>query len=382
MLGNKRSSIGFLVGSLVLTARFFNGTGIVMILLLAGSPVAAAGSSKSPDATKSEAKIFSFADLVRKEKGTIVNISTRQKFLAGEGWLPEFHPPLGDPFGDPPKDFEGQSLGSGFIIKKDGLILTNNHVVEKAEKIFVRLSDEREFEAKVIGRDPKTDIALIKIQSPKDLPTVRLGDSDRLDVGEWVVAIGNPFGLEQTVTAGIISAKGRVIGAGPYDDYIQTDASINPGNSGGPLFNINGDVIGINTAINPSGQGIGFAIPINQVKKVLSQLEKEGRVRRGWLGVMIQELNAALAKSFHLKSEEGALISDIFENGPAAKAGLQRGDVIIEFDGKRINHMRTLPLAVAETPVGKEVKLKTIRDGKVRNATVLIGLLQEEDEKK
>jgi serine protease Do len=196
------------------------------------------------------------------------------------------------------------------------------------------------------------------------------------------VAIGNPFGLEQTVTVGIVSAKGRNIGDGPFDDYIQTDASINPGNSGGPLFNIKGEVIGINTAINPSGQGIGFAIPINQVKKVLDQLETYGKITRGWLGVMIQELNEDLARSFKLKNKNGALISDVFENSPAFKAGLQRGDVIVEFDGKRITQMRTLPLIVAETPIGKEVKLKTVRDGKERTFTVRIGPMEEKEGKK
>jgi serine protease Do len=355
---------------------------LALALLVSGSPTVFADSVKQLP-IPSEPKIFSFADIVRNEKPAVVNISTTQKTPVGEGLLPEDHPPLGDFFGNIiPKEFKGQSLGSGFIIKKNGLILTNNHVIEKADKIIVRLSDEREFEAKVIGRDEKTDLALIKISDQKNLPTARLGDSDRLDVGEWVMAIGNPFGLEQTVTVGIVSAKGRAIGDGLFDDYIQTDASINPGNSGGPLFNIKGEVIGINTAINPSGQGIGFAIPINQVKKVLDQLEIYGKIRRGWLGVMIQELNEDLASSFHLKNKNGALISDVFENSPAFKAGLQRGDVIVEFDGKKISQMRMLPLIVAETPIGKEVNLKTIRDGKERTVAVRIGPMEEKEEKK
>ena len=209
--------------------------------------------------------------------------------------------------GELPKDFKTQSLGSGFIIRKDGLILTNNHVIEDAEEIMIRLNDEREFKAKVIGKDKKIDIALLKIEDKGELPIAELGDSDKLEIGEWVLAIGNPFGLGHTVTAGIVSAKGRVIGAGPYDDFIQTDASINPGNSGGPLFNMKGEVVGINTAITASGQGIGFAIPINTVKNLLPQIEKEGKVTRGWLGIMIQEVTKELAKSLNLKSEEGAL---------------------------------------------------------------------------
>ncbi|HUK55371.1 MAG TPA: Do family serine endopeptidase [Nitrospiria bacterium] len=356
--------------------------GFCFALLASGSTVVFADPGNQHP-LQPEPKFFSFADIVRKEKPAVVNISTTQKTPAAESPLPEDHPPLGDFFGKIfPKEYKGESLGSGFIIKKNGLILTNNHVIEKADKIIVRLSDEREFEAKVIGRDDKTDLALIKIPHQDNLPTARLGDSDQLDVGEWVVAIGNPFGLEQTVTVGIVSAKGRAIGNGPFDDYIQTDASINPGNSGGPLFNTNGEVIGINTAISPSGQGIGFAIPINQVKKVLDQLETYGKITRGWLGVMIQELNDDLARSFHLKSKNGALISDVFENSPAFKAGLQRGDVIVEFDGKEIVQMRTLPLIVAETPVGKEVKLKTVRDGQERTVLIRVGPMEDKGEKK
>jgi len=322
-------------------------------------------------------RAFTFAELVKKEKPAVVNISTTQT-VQGEGALSGRGHPFQEFFGDIlPQEFKGVSLGSGFIINPDGLILTNHHVVEKAEKIQVRLSDKRRFEAELIGLDPKTDIALIRIKNPELLPFVQLGDSDRAEVGEWVVAIGNPFGLEQTVTVGIVSAKGRAIGSGPYDDYIQTDASINPGNSGGPLFNIQGEVIGINTAINPSGQGIGFAIPINQVKKVLGQLEKEGKVTRGWLGVMIQEFTKDLARSFGLKNGEGALVSDVFEDSPAALAGIKKGDVIVEFNGKKIGHMRQLPVAVAETPIGKQVSLKILRDGKEQIVLVRISKMEE-----
>jgi serine protease Do len=361
----------------------------ISLLGLAVALVMFSASKVSGDSLKSDTpagpgtKFFSFADIVRKEKPAVVNISTTQKASPGEKFLPENHPPLGDFFGNTlPNEFRGQSLGSGFLIREDGLILTNNHVIEKADKIIVRLSDEREFEAEVIGRDEKTDLALIKITDHRSLPVVRLGDSDRLDVGEWVIAIGNPFGLEQTVTVGIVSAKGRAIGNGPFDDYIQTDASINPGNSGGPLFNISGEVVGINTAINPSGQGIGFAIPINQVKKVLDQLETYGKISRGWLGVMIQELNEELARSFHLKNKDGALISDVFDHSPASKAGLERGDVIVEFDGQKIAQMRMLPPVVAQTPIGKEVKLKTIRNGQERAVTVKIEQMDEKGAKK
>lgn len=320
---------------------------------------------------------FTFAELVKKEKPAVVNISTTQA-VQGEGALPGRGHPFREFFGDIlPQEFKGASLGSGFIINPDGLILTNHHVVEKAEKILVTLSDKRQFEAELIGVDPKTDIALIRIKNPEPLPFVQLGDSDRAEVGEWAMAIGNPFGLEQTVTVGIVSAKGRAIGSGPYDDYIQTDASINPGNSGGPLFNIRGEVIGINTAINPSGQGIGFAIPINQVKKVIGQLEKEGKVTRGWLGVMIQEFTKDLAKSFGLKKGEGALVSDVFEDSPAALAGIKKGDVIVEFNGKKIRHMRELPVVVADTPIGKQVSLKILRDGKEQNVIVRINKMEE-----
>ena len=282
--------------------------------------------------------------------------------------------------GELPKDFKTQSLGSGFIIRKDGLILTNNHVIEDAEEIMIRLNDEREFKAKVIGKDKKIDIALLKIEDKGELPIAELGDSDKLEIGEWVLAIGNPFGLGHTVTAGIVSAKGRVIGAGPYDDFIQTDASINPGNSGGPLFNMKGEVVGINTAITASGQGIGFAIPINTVKNLLPQIEKEGKVTRGWLGIMIQEVTKELAKSLNLKSEEGALVGDVISGGPAEKAGIQRGDVIIEFNGKKIKKMKELPATVANTPVGKDVKVKVIRESAEKVITVKIGKLPEEKE--
>ena len=224
---------------------------------------------------------------------------------------------------DQQKEFKQRSLGSGFIIDKDGYIVTNNHVVENADKIKVILKDEKEFEAEIVGRDPNTDIALIRIKSGYNLPVLKIGDSDALKVGQWVLAIGSPFGLEHTVTAGIVSAKGRVIGSGPYDDFIQTDASINPGNSGGPLINMTGEVIGVNTIIIAGGQGIGFAIPINQVKGIVEQLKKHGDVTRGWLGVTIQDLPADLAEYIGIKDGKGVLVSDVISGDPADKAGIR-----------------------------------------------------------
>jgi serine protease Do len=283
-------------------------------------------------------------------------------------------------FGDQPRQFKATSLGSGFIINKDGYILTNNHVVENATDVTVKLGDGREFKAKVIGRDPKTDIALIKIEA-SNLPVVPLGNSDTLEVGEPVMAIGNPFGLNQTVTTGIVSAKGRFIGEGPYDNFIQTDASINRGNSGGPLINTSGEAVGINTAIfSPTGGsiGIGFAIPIDMTKEVLPQLKERGQVTRGWLGVAIQPITPDLGKKFSLKQANGALVSDVMEASPAEQAGVKQGDVIVEFDGKKIKSSTDLPHIVASTPVGKEVPVTVIRDGAEVTLHVKIGELKEE----
>jgi serine protease Do len=302
---------------------------------------------------------------------------------------PEMPSPFGqnDPFGEffgapfPRGPFKQRSLGSGFIIGRDGLILTNYHVVDNAEKITVRLLDGREFTGKVVGKDQKTDIALVKI-SAHDLPAALLGDSDRLQVGEWVMAVGNPFGLNYTVTQGIVSAKDRQISAGPYDHFIQTDASINPGNSGGPLINMRGEVVGIDSAIfSQSGGniGIGFAIPVDLVKALLPQLETTGKVTRGWFGVSIQEVTPALAESLGLKTPEGALVSSIVKNSPAERAGFKVGDVIVEYDGKEINSANDLPLLVASTPVGKTVSVKVFRDNKEEPLSVTIEQLKEEE---
>ncbi|MCL6582119.1 MAG: DegQ family serine endoprotease [bacterium] len=303
----------------------------------------------------------------------------------------QFRAPMNDPFRDffgddffnkffgiPKGDLKRKSLGSGFIISKDGYILTNNHVVKDAEDIKITLTSKNEYEAKIVGSDEDMDIALLKIETKEDLPVVRLGDSDRLEIGEWVVAIGNPFGLEHTVTAGIVSAKWRPIGQGPYDSFIQTDASINPGNSGGPLLNIRGEVVGINTAITAEGQGIGFAIPINMVKEVMAELKEKGKITRGWLGLVIQKVTPDLAKSFGLKENRGALVAEVVEGSPADKAGIKQGDVIISFNGKEINEYTDLSRMAGLTRPGTKVRLELIRDMKKKEVEVEIGTFSSE----
>jgi serine protease Do len=342
-----------------------------------------------------------FAVLAKKISAAVVNISTEKVMkrpgmtrripgMPGGPGSPGHPSPFGpeDPFkdfferffgGEMPKEFKSRSLGSGFIFDPDGFIITNNHVVEGADKIKVKLLDGREFKATIKGRDPMTDLALIKIDSGNhDLPVLSLGDSDAMQVGDWVLAVGNPFGLTHTVTQGIISAKGRVIGAGPYDDFIQTDASINPGNSGGPLVNLRGEVVGINSAIVASGQGIGFAIPSSIAKSIIPQLKEKGSVVRGMLGVQIQMVTPELAKSFGLKEPIGALVAEVNPSSPAAKAGLQRGDVIVDFNGTPIKEMHELPRLVAGTPPGKTATLKVLRNGKEQNFTVTIAEMKPE----
>jgi serine protease Do len=273
-----------------------------------------------------------------------------------------------------------QSLGTGFIISSDGYILTNNHVVNGADEVMVKLSDGREVKGEIKGLDDKIDLALIKINEKEQLPFAELGDSDTLNVGEWVMAIGNPFGLSHTVTAGIVSAKGRVIGSGPYDDYIQTDASINPGNSGGPLFSSEGRVIGINTAIiSGGGGGIGFAIPISMAKSVINQLRDTGKVTRGYLGIRFQPLTADLAKSFGLQSDKGVLIAAVEKDTPAEKAGLKPGDIIFEYDGKVITDGIELPRFVAATPVDKRVKMSVYRDGEKKDIYLVVGKMIDKE---
>jgi serine protease Do len=333
-----------------------------------------------------------FADLAEHLKPSVVNMSTTQVVRGQRRAIPRM--PFPNPFGErdpfeefferffggenPQRELRRRSLGSGFIINREGYIVTNNHVVENASDIKVSLSDKEEYDAKVIGRDPRTDVALIKIEAKKELPAVALGDSNQLRVGEWVMAIGNPFGLGHTVTTGIVSAKGRIIGAGPYDDFIQTDASINPGNSGGPLFNMNGEVVGINTAIIASGQGIGFAIPVNVAKDLLIPLRERGRVVRGWLGVQVQAITPELAKSFGLERERGALVADVMPDTPAEKAGIERGDIVVEFNGRKIEEMNDLPRVVASTPPNAEVPVKILRKGQEKVVHVKVAELREE----
>lgn len=328
----------------------------------------------------------SLSGLVKDTKQIVVNISTTTVVKGRDvpNRFRDFREFFDDDtldrfFGEAPlREYKQRSLGSGFIIDKDGYILTNNHVVEKASSIKVKFSDGKEYQAKVVGRDAKTDLALIRVGTKQSLPVASIGDSDKLEVGDWVVAVGNPYGLDHTVTAGIVSAKGRIIGQGPYDDYIQTDASINPGNSGGPLFNLRGEVVGINTAIVSGGQGIGFAIPMNMAKALLPQLKSKGKVVRGWLGVVIQKVTPELARKFELKGLEGALVSDIVKDSPAAKADIRRGDVIVSFDEKPIKDMEQLPRIVSATVTGRKVRVGLIREGKRMDVDVTIAEAEEE----
>ena len=330
----------------------------------------------------------SFADLADKLIPSVVNISTTQTVRTTTNQFPFQFPP-GSPFGEMFKDFErpterkASSLGSGFIIDEKGTVVTNNHVISGADDILVRIGD-KEYEAKVIGADPYMDIAVLKIETKDQFKPVSFGDSDKARVGDWAVAIGNPFGLGGTVTAGIISARNRDINLTRYDDFIQTDASINQGNSGGPLFNLKGEVIGINTAIIAPGQsgsiGIGFAIPANAASNVINQLIKFGETKRGWLGVRIQEVTKEIADVEKLKKPEGALVASVGENSPADKAGIKAGDIILNFDGKKIDTMRTLPKVVASTEVGKSVELKIWRNKRLISKRLVLGRLESSEE--
>lgn len=319
-----------------------------------------------------------FSEIVRAVSPAIVNISTT-KVVRREA-QPFFEDPFFDffsPFHEfgSPKKFKERSLGSGVIVSADGYIVTNNHVVEKADEIKVTLIDKKTFKGRIVGADPKTDIAIIKIEAT-GLPTLTWGDSDKLQVGEFVLAIGSPYGLSNTVTMGIISAVGRAnVGIADYEDFIQTDAAINPGNSGGPLVNINGELIGINTAIfSRTGgyQGIGFAVPSNMVRLVIDQLLQKGKVTRGWIGVTIQELTPELAQEFGLKKTKGALVSDVGKDSPAAKAGIMRGDVILEFNGREVKDVSSLRNMVAQSKAGSEITLKILRAGKEFTVKALI----------
>lgn len=331
----------------------------------------------------------SFAVLAEKSGPAVVNIRTEKITQSGDRMFRHFFSnPFGnkDPFEEffkqfqenmPQKDYRQRSLGSGFLISADGYIVTNNHVIDGADKIQVKMKDGEEYDAEIVGKDPNTDLALIRITAAKPFPFIRMGDSENLKVGEWVVAIGSPFGLEQTVTAGIVSAKGRVIGSGFYDDFIQTDASINPGNSGGPLINLDGEVIGINTAIIASGQGIGFAIPVNLAKGIIEQLKKDGTVSRGWLGVEIQPIDKAMAEYHGLSEAKGVYVVRAIEGDPAHAAGIRSGDVITHVNGVQVNDTRDLTFKIAATKAGENARVSVLREGKKRDFTVKVAKRSE-----
>jgi len=314
-----------------------------------------------------------FVDLVRSQRSVVVGISVALAAQQQTPRLPPDHPLLPQEEGNP----EPSSVGTGLLIDANGLVLTNNHVLDQGAQVSVTTWEGDQFDAVIVGRDPKADLALIRLKpkpgQPTAFPAARLGDSDAAEVGEWVAAIGNPFGLDQTLTVGILSGKGRALGNSPYEEYLQTDASINPGSSGGPLFNISGEVIGLTTAMNPSGQGIGFAIPINQIKVLLPQL-LQGKVRRGWIGVMIQNPPEAPTENGR---GAGVLITDVMDDSPAAAAGLLRGDIILEFDGAPVAHVRDLPRRVAVTAIGKSVAVKLLRRSKPMTVTITVGELKD-----
>ncbi|MBF0626890.1 MAG: DegQ family serine endoprotease [Magnetococcales bacterium] len=356
---------------------------LVLVLLCVGW-IGQAGAVEMPD----------LVPLVKKLQPVVVNISSSQTIRpvakhekgmprlpgGGDNPLDEFFRRfLEQGPGQPPA--HSRSLGSGVIIDESGFILTNHHVVAEADEIQVRLADEREFSATVVGRDAKSDLALIRIKADGKLPVATLGDSDKSEVGSWVVAIGNPFGLEASVTVGIISARGRSIGTGPYDNFLQTDAAINPGNSGGPLFNLQGEVIGINTAIfsrSGGNMGIGFAIPVNMAKSIVTQLRDSGKVTRGWLGVRIQTVTKELAEALGLGAQRGALVASVEPKSPAEAAGVLPGDVIVRFDGHDVGRMKELPAIVAETAINKKVIMEVIRNGHAKNLEVVVAAMREE----
>jgi serine protease Do len=365
--------------------------GLAMTLLIIGSALGfrtaydmgSATARAEVERTNSPTELSRGFEAIAKEvQGAVVNINTEQiihNAMAAQGDPFEGFFGGQDPFGpfmrQMPRDMKQKSLGSGFLVDPSGYILTNNHVVEHASSIKVKLDDGRVMDAKVVGTDPQTDLAVLKING-SGFPTLRLGNSDQVQTGDWVLAFGSPFGLQKTMTAGIISAKGRVIGAGPYDNFLQTDAAINPGNSGGPLVDLSGQVVGINTMIaSDSGgfQGIGFAIPVSMATKVYGQLVKSGKVARGWLGVTIQSMTPDLAKSFNLGPDQGALVADVQSGGPAAQAGLQSGDVVMEYNGKPLHSSNDLSLAVADSQVGTTAKVKALRNGKEMFFDVKIG---------
>ena len=330
----------------------------------------------------------SFADLAEKLMPSVVNISSTQTVVTKSNPFPGFEFPPGSPFEDMFKEFgtpqerQSSALGSGFIIDEKGIVVTNNHVIDGAEDIVVQVNGEKKFKAKVIGADPLSDIAVLQMETNEKFTPVKFGDSDKARIGDWVIAIGNPFGLGGTVTSGIISARNRSIGLTRYEDFIQTDASINQGNSGGPLFNMDGDVIGINTAIlGRSGNvGIGFSIPSNSAKIVIDQLIEFGETKRGWLGVRIQDVTKEIADVEELGKPRGALVASVAQNSPSDKAGVKAGDIILEFDGEKINEMKELPIIVARTEVGKKVKVKIWRNKKEIIKNITLGRLETSED--
>jgi serine protease Do len=375
---------------------------LIISLVLAGALLGLGALLVSPGLAQTPITTDTFADIAKKTSGAVVNISAEKvvknefkEFFQGqerrgpgmgpgmpmppEGPFRDFRDFFDKFFGEMPKSFKTRSLGSGFIIDPQGYVVTNNHVVEGADKIKVILEGGKEYKATIKGRDPKTDLALIQIvDPPPNLPFLQFGDSDAIRQGDWVVAVGNPFGLSHTVTQGIISAKGRVIGAGPYDNFLQTDASINPGNSGGPLLNLKAEVVGINTAILASGQGIGFATPSNIAKSIIPQLREKGKVIRGMIGVQVQNVTPELAKSFGMPEPKGALVAEVNPGSPAEKAGIHRGDIIIEFDGHPIHEMNELPRLVAGTAPNTKSAVKILRDGKEKTLSLTITEMAEE----
>jgi serine protease Do len=378
-----------LAPALTISSRWLDGRRMLLMTFALATAPSAVTAAPPP---------VSFAEIVERVAPAVVNISTTK--AVGPGEVPEFpfpEPPPGSPFEDffreffdrdrPPDEMPRRqaSLGSGFVVDPAGFVVTNNHVIAEADEISVVFGDDRTFEAELIGHDSKTDLALLKIKGDEGqpFPAVTFADSDTVRVGDWVIAIGNPFGLGSTVTAGIVSARSRDIRAGPYDDFLQVDAPINRGNSGGPSFNLDGEVIGINTAIfSPSGGnvGIGFAIPSNLALPVIESLKEDGRVKRGWLGVRIQTVTEEIAESLGLEEAEGALVASVTPGGPAEGAKIEPGDVILEFDHKKIDRMRGLPRIVAETEIGKEVEVAIWRRGAQQSVRVTLGELPEEDE--
>jgi serine protease Do len=361
------------------------GGAAALSLLLGGVTVADAAQAQDGRSVLQSLQ-DAFVQVAQAAKPAVVNIATTQRPRPSERRRGQAPPSVPGPFreffgeeflerffGEQPQR-ERQSLGSGVIVDKRGYILTNNHVIERADEIEVRLSDKRKFKATVVGRDPKTDLAVIKVEATNDLPVATLGDSATIRIAEWVMAIGNPFGLDQTVTVGVVSAVGRSdVGITTYEDFIQTDASINPGNSGGPLINLSGEVIGINTAIVASGQGIGFAIPINMAREITDRLIAQGRVVRAWLGIGIQELTDELATQFGVKADDGVLIGNVMKDGPADKGGLKPGDVIQEFNNTKITNVRQLQREVAKSPVSSSATVKVLREKQSLTLRVVLG---------